>query len=90
MEVRGGRTDSAVLVPLFTDAGGACTPSSYTRRRDDLKRHAGEISFDGGDAIKAKAWSTPPCARRMRRSACRRTTSTSARPRASSAPSPTN
>jgi 8-oxo-dGTP pyrophosphatase MutT (NUDIX family) len=47
MEVRGGRTDSAVLVPLFTDASGRLH-AVFTRRRDDLKRHAGEISFPGG------------------------------------------
>ena len=47
MSVHGGRTHSAVLVPLF------CDPSErlhavFTRRRDDLRRHAGEISFPGG------------------------------------------
>jgi 8-oxo-dGTP pyrophosphatase MutT (NUDIX family) len=47
MEVRGGRTHSAVLVPLFTDADGRLH-AVFTRRRDDLKRHAGEISFPGG------------------------------------------
>jgi 8-oxo-dGTP pyrophosphatase MutT (NUDIX family) len=42
-----GRTDAAVLVPLFLDADGE--PSVVlTRRRDDLRRHAGEISFPGG------------------------------------------
>jgi 8-oxo-dGTP pyrophosphatase MutT (NUDIX family) len=47
MEVHGGRTDSAVLVPLFTDGEGA-VHAVFTRRRDDLRRHAGEISFPGG------------------------------------------
>jgi 8-oxo-dGTP pyrophosphatase MutT (NUDIX family) len=47
MEVRGGRTDSAVLVPLFADERGGLH-AVFTRRRDDLKRHAGEISFPGG------------------------------------------
>ena len=47
MEVHGGRTDSAVLVPLFTDAGGGLH-AVFTRRRADLRRHAGEISFPGG------------------------------------------
>ena len=47
MEVHGGRTDSAVLVPLFTDDDGGLH-AVFTRRRDDLKRHAGEISFPGG------------------------------------------
>ena len=36
-----------MLVPLFLDAAGE--PSVVlTRRRDDLRRHAGEISFPGG------------------------------------------
>jgi 8-oxo-dGTP pyrophosphatase MutT (NUDIX family) len=47
MEVRGGRTDSAVLVPLYVDAAGVLH-AVFTRRRDDLSRHAGEISFPGG------------------------------------------
>jgi 8-oxo-dGTP pyrophosphatase MutT (NUDIX family) len=42
-----GRTDSAVLVPLYLDADGDVT-AVFTKRRDDLKRHAGEISFPGG------------------------------------------
>jgi 8-oxo-dGTP pyrophosphatase MutT (NUDIX family) len=46
MDVHGGR-DSAVLVPLYEDAGGALH-AVFTRRRDDLRRHAGEISFPGG------------------------------------------
>ena len=46
MEVQGGRTHSAVLVPLYVDDGA--THAVFTRRRDDLKRHAGEISFPGG------------------------------------------
>jgi 8-oxo-dGTP pyrophosphatase MutT (NUDIX family) len=42
-----GRTDAAVLVPLFLDADGE--PSVVlTVRHDDLRRHAGEISFPGG------------------------------------------
>ena len=40
-----GRTQSAVLVPLFEDDG---LHAVFTKRRDDLKRHAGEISFPGG------------------------------------------
>ena len=47
MEVQGGRTDSAVLVPLFCDPAGALH-AVFTKRRDDLRRHAGEISFPGG------------------------------------------
>ena len=47
MEVHGGRTDSAVLVPLYVDADGA-VHAVFTRRRHDLRRHAGEISFPGG------------------------------------------
>ncbi len=45
LEVR-GRTKAAVLVPLYlqTDSLHAV----LTRRREDLRRHAGEISFPGG------------------------------------------
>ncbi len=46
MEVRGGRKESAVLVPLFI-AGGA-VHVVFTERRHDLRRHPGEISFPGG------------------------------------------
>jgi 8-oxo-dGTP pyrophosphatase MutT (NUDIX family) len=42
-----GRTDAAVLVPLYEDAAGELH-AVFTRRRDDLRRHAGEISFPGG------------------------------------------
>jgi 8-oxo-dGTP pyrophosphatase MutT (NUDIX family) len=47
MTVHGGRTHSAVLVPLFTGADGRLH-AVFTKRREDLKRHAGEISFPGG------------------------------------------
>ena len=69
-----GRTDAAVLVPLFSTATAAARV--FTRRRDDLRRHAGEISFPGGrqddDERPARR---PRCARPTRRSACARTTS---------------
>ena len=42
-----GRVDAAVLVPIYRDAGGELH-AVFTRRRDDLRRHAGEISFPGG------------------------------------------
>jgi 8-oxo-dGTP pyrophosphatase MutT (NUDIX family) len=42
-----GRIDAAVLVPLYLDAAGALH-AVFTRRRDDLRRHPGEISFPGG------------------------------------------
>jgi 8-oxo-dGTP pyrophosphatase MutT (NUDIX family) len=42
-----GRTDAAVLVPIFLDARGE-PHLVFTRRREDLRRHAGEISFPGG------------------------------------------
>lgn len=44
-----GRVDAGVLVPLFVDGDGEphCV---LTRRRGDLRRHAGEISFPGGRA----------------------------------------
>jgi 8-oxo-dGTP pyrophosphatase MutT (NUDIX family) len=41
-----GRTDAAVLVPLFPRDGEL--HAVFTRRRDDMRRHAGEISFPGG------------------------------------------
>jgi 8-oxo-dGTP pyrophosphatase MutT (NUDIX family) len=45
LDVR-GRTDAAVLVPLYIDRGRL--HAVFTRRRDDLRRHPGEISFPGG------------------------------------------
>lgn len=42
-----GRIDAAVLVALFAPAGGGLHVV-LTKRRDDLRRHAGEISFPGG------------------------------------------
>ena len=45
LEVR-GRTDAAVLVPLYLDRGRLHTV--FTKRGDDLRRHPGEISFPGG------------------------------------------
>ena len=41
-----GRIDAAVLVPLYLDGGEL--HAVFTRRRGDLRRHAGEISFPGG------------------------------------------
>jgi 8-oxo-dGTP pyrophosphatase MutT (NUDIX family) len=41
-----GRTDAAVLVPLYVHDGDV--HAVFTRRREDLRRHAGEISFPGG------------------------------------------
>src|SRR3954451_23392904 len=41
-----GNTDAAVLVPLYLD--GDALHAVFTKRRDDLRRHAGEISFPGG------------------------------------------
>jgi 8-oxo-dGTP pyrophosphatase MutT (NUDIX family) len=41
-----GRTDAAVLVPIY---GWPQNPGVvFTERRSDLRRHAGEISFPGG------------------------------------------
>jgi 8-oxo-dGTP pyrophosphatase MutT (NUDIX family) len=39
---------AAVLVPLFIDGDSADPHVVLTRRRADLRRHAGEISFPGG------------------------------------------
>ena len=41
-----GRIDAAVLVPLYVSDGELHVV--FTRRREDLRRHAGEISFPGG------------------------------------------
>ena len=41
-----GRTDAAVLVPLFVRDGEP--HAVFTKRREDLRRHPGEISFPGG------------------------------------------
>ena len=41
-----GATNAAVLVPLYEQDGEI--HAVFTRRRDDLRRHPGEISFPGG------------------------------------------
>jgi 8-oxo-dGTP pyrophosphatase MutT (NUDIX family) len=41
-----GATNAAVLVPLYEHEGEI--HAVFTRRRDDLRRHPGEISFPGG------------------------------------------
>jgi 8-oxo-dGTP pyrophosphatase MutT (NUDIX family) len=41
-----GRTKAAVLVALYVDSGDL--HAVFTRRRHDLRSHAGEISFPGG------------------------------------------
>jgi|SRR4051812_26851622 len=41
-----GSTDAAVLIPLYPQDGELV--AVFTERRDDLKKHAGEISFPGG------------------------------------------
>jgi 8-oxo-dGTP pyrophosphatase MutT (NUDIX family) len=41
-----GRTDAAVLVPLYVERGRL--HAVFTKRNDDLRRHPGEISFPGG------------------------------------------
>ncbi len=42
------QTPAAVLVPLFLSTEGEPPSVVLTRRRADLRRHAGEISFPGG------------------------------------------
>jgi 8-oxo-dGTP pyrophosphatase MutT (NUDIX family) len=46
MDATGGSTDAAVLIPIYLDGGDL--HAVYTKRRDDLSKHAGEISFPGG------------------------------------------
>ncbi len=41
-----GRTDAGVLVPVYLMDGDLHVV--FTKRREDLRRHAGEISFPGG------------------------------------------
>lgn len=41
-----GRTDAAVLVPLYVEQDEV--HAVFTERRQDLRRHAGEVSFPGG------------------------------------------
>jgi 8-oxo-dGTP pyrophosphatase MutT (NUDIX family) len=41
-----GHTDAAVLVPLYVREGAL--HAVFTKRREDMRRHAGEISFPGG------------------------------------------
>jgi 8-oxo-dGTP pyrophosphatase MutT (NUDIX family) len=45
LDVRGA-TVAGVLVPLYVEDGEL--HAVFTRRRDDLRRHPGEISFPGG------------------------------------------
>jgi 8-oxo-dGTP pyrophosphatase MutT (NUDIX family) len=45
LDVR-GRTDAAVLVALYVDGGRL--HAVFTKRREDMRRHPGEISFPGG------------------------------------------
>jgi 8-oxo-dGTP pyrophosphatase MutT (NUDIX family) len=45
LDVR-GRTDAAVLVPLYLERGRL--HAVFTKRHDELRRHPGEISFPGG------------------------------------------
>jgi 8-oxo-dGTP pyrophosphatase MutT (NUDIX family) len=42
-----GRRSAAVLAPLYLDADGE-VHAVFTKRRDDLRSHPGEISFPGG------------------------------------------
>src|SRR4051794_25585672 len=46
MESSGGQNAAAVLVPLYVQGGDL--HAVFTKRRDDLSKHAGEISFPGG------------------------------------------
>jgi 8-oxo-dGTP pyrophosphatase MutT (NUDIX family) len=46
MDAVGGRVDAAVLIPLYLDSGNL--HAVFTKRREDLSHHAGEISFPGG------------------------------------------
>src|SRR5438477_9793054 len=41
-----GRTEAAVLVPLYLEAEEVHVV--FTKRHEELRRHAGEVSFPGG------------------------------------------
>ena len=64
MEVHGGRTDSAVLVPLFCDADGGCTRSSpsaaticaATRARSRSRAGAGTTARHCSETALREAW----------------------------------
>jgi 8-oxo-dGTP pyrophosphatase MutT (NUDIX family) len=43
-----GRTQAAVLVPLYLDAADGRLHAVFTKRREDMRSHPGEISFPGG------------------------------------------
>lgn len=47
VEIPAGETEAAVLVPLFETSDGELH-AVFTKRREDLRRHPGEISFPGG------------------------------------------
>jgi 8-oxo-dGTP pyrophosphatase MutT (NUDIX family) len=47
-ERSGEEVEAAVLVPLYVPDGAGEPHVVLTRRRSDLRRHAGEISFPGG------------------------------------------
>jgi 8-oxo-dGTP pyrophosphatase MutT (NUDIX family) len=46
LRANAGETEAAVLVPLFATQGEL--HAVFTKRREDLRRHPGEISFPGG------------------------------------------
>jgi 8-oxo-dGTP pyrophosphatase MutT (NUDIX family) len=46
MDAVGGRIAAAVLVPIYLDSGEL--HAVFTKRREDLSHHPGEISFPGG------------------------------------------
>src|SRR3954465_2313768 len=46
MDSHGGQNDAAVLIPMYVKDGDL--HAVFTKRRDDLSKHAGEISFPGG------------------------------------------
>lgn len=47
-DVPPGETEAAVLLPLFVAPHDGQLHAVFTKRREDLRRHPGEISFPGG------------------------------------------
>ena len=72
MEVHGGRTDSAVLVPLFSDAATAPARRLHQAPRRPAPPRGRDLVPRRPPRRRRDAASRPPCARPGRRSGCRR------------------
>ena len=67
-----GKTDAAVLIPLYERDGDLV--AVFTERRHDLSKHAGEIrSPAAARTSPTRTFARPPCVRARRRSGWPRT-----------------